>query len=61
MYNPTAGSPTITLFQLHSGYHIRLDPQILVFLKIYNRCYLWLKIKTQTKFIRFPKNTTLRA
>lgn len=32
--NPTAGSPTITLFQLHSNYHTRRDPrkrQIFIF------------------------------
>jgi len=33
MYNPTAGSPTITLFQLHSGCRIRLDSQTSIFLK----------------------------
>lgn len=30
--NPTAGSPTITLFQLHSDYYTRLDSQILLYL-----------------------------
>ena len=27
MCNPTTGSPTITLFQLHSNCHTRHDPQ----------------------------------
>ena len=28
MSTPKAGSPTITLFQLHSNCHTRLDPQV---------------------------------
>ena len=30
MYNPTAGSPTITLFQLRSNCHTSLESQIIV-------------------------------
>jgi len=37
MCNPTTGSPTITLFQLHSNCRTSLDPQTIVDLdkKIY--------------------------
>jgi hypothetical protein len=34
MFNPKAGSPTITLFQLNSNYHISLDPQMLLTLNL---------------------------
>jgi len=37
MCNPTAGSPTITLFQLRSNCHIGLESQIIVILNV---CFL---------------------
>ena len=33
MFNPTTGSPTITLFQLRSNYYIVLNPHKLLTLK----------------------------
>jgi len=34
MFNPKTGSPTITLFQLHSNYHTGLESQTVIKLKI---------------------------
>jgi hypothetical protein len=47
---PTTGSPTITLFQLHSNYHTGLNPQKTKVLKIVN-----FNLKFQIFFVFFFK------
>lgn len=47
MINPTTGSPTITLFQLHSNCRIGLETQISI---VFNKTQLLIKKNHKHKF-----------
>lgn len=73
MCNPTTGSPTITLFQLHSNCRVGLDPQIkkslAESLKQLKKIIFFFKLIKKKGFffyfsflfVKFPNNKTLRA